>query len=57
MSQRGPSGYGVGPPPSYGGGMSAAGQQSNDSGFVEQLRPYTTKVEDFLESISDPIKP
>lgn len=37
--------------------MPAASQSSNETGFAEQLRPYTTKVEDFLESISDPLKP
>ncbi|KAG9257804.1 SURF4 family protein [Emericellopsis atlantica] len=57
MSHRGPSsGYGIGGQPGpYGAGPSAPGQENG--GFVEQIRPYTDKVEDFLDTVSDPIKP
>lgn len=53
MSQRGPSGYGVGGP-SYGAAPSSDDSSGN---FLDQLRPYTTKVEDVLESVSEPVKP
>lgn len=54
MSQRGPSGYGLsGGPSSYGGSSS----EQQDGGVLDQLRPYTSKVEDLLDSFSEPVKP
>lgn len=55
MSQRGPSGYGMGAPNPYAGGPSTAEESSGN--ILDQVRPYTDKVEDFLDSVSDPIKP
>lgn len=55
MSHRGPpSGYGMG------GGPTPYGAMPSDDGnnnILDQLRPYTSKVEDFLETASEPIKP
>lgn len=53
MSHRGPSGYGVGGPAPYGGGQA----ESSDGNILDQIRPYTSKVEDFMDSFSEPIKP
>lgn len=57
MSHRGGSsaGYGFnsGPNP-YGG---ASSHEEPGAGILDQLRPYTSKVEDFLENASEPIKP
>ncbi|KAK3180197.1 ER-derived vesicles protein erv29 [Lecanicillium sp. MT-2017a] len=54
MSHRGPSGYGMGGGPApYG----AAPAEESNGNILDQLRPYTSKVEDFLESASEPIKP
>ncbi|KAK5990698.1 Surfeit locus-like protein [Cladobotryum mycophilum] len=55
MSHRGPSGYGLssGPNP-YGGGPS---QESSEGGILDQIRVYTSKVEDVLDTVSEPIKP
>lgn len=52
--QRGPSGYGLGSGPApYG-----SSQPEESSGNVlDQIRPYTSKVEDMLDSLSEPIKP
>lgn len=43
---------GGGPAP-YG----AAPAEESNGNILDQLRPYTSKVEDFLESASEPIKP
>lgn len=54
MSQRHGSGYGLhGGPAPYGGGPSE-GQNGN---VLDQIRPYTSKVEDLLDTLSEPIKP
>ncbi|EGX92102.1 COPII-coated vesicle protein SurF4/Erv29 [Cordyceps militaris CM01] len=56
MSLRGGSsaGYGLnsGPNP-YG----SSSQQQEEQGILDQIRPYTSKVEDFLETVSEPVKP
>lgn len=56
MSQRGPSGgYGLGgAAPQY--GVPPPSDESNGN-ILDQLRPYTSKVEDVLDSLSEPIKP
>lgn len=54
MSQRMSSGYGIGGPAGpYGPGPS----QEQSGGILEQIRPYTNKVEDMLDSLSEPVKP
>ncbi|KAG6037550.1 hypothetical protein E4U41_004994 [Claviceps citrina] len=53
--QRGPSGYGLGGPPAYGGPSSV--EEESNGGILDQIRPYTSKVEDVLDSLSEPIKP
>jgi uncharacterized membrane protein YphA (DoxX/SURF4 family) len=54
MSQRGPSGYGLqGGSSAYGG---ASPEEQNGS-VLDQLRPYTSKVEDLLDTFSEPVKP
>lgn len=58
MSHRGPSGYGIGGPGPYaGGGGVGVSEESNGGSVLDQLRPYTSKVEDLLDSVSEPIKP
>lgn len=59
MSHRGPSGYGIGGPSPYAGGSVGVGvsDESNGGSVLDQLRPYTSKVEDALDSISEPVKP
>jgi len=54
MSQRGPSGYGL-----HGGAQSYGGSSSEEQngGILDQIRPYTSKVEDLLDTFSEPIKP
>lgn len=54
MSQRGPSaGYGLSGP-SYGG---PAPVEESSGNILDQIRPYTSKVEDMLDNLSEPIKP
>jgi hypothetical protein len=55
MSHRGPSGYGIGGPAGPYGGPAPSEEQSGS--ILEQIRPYTNKVEDMLDSFSEPIKP
>lgn len=59
MSHRGPSGYGIGGPSAYpgGGGSVGVSDESNGGSILDQLRPYTSKVEDILDTASEPIKP
>jgi hypothetical protein len=60
MSHRGPSGYGIGGPSPYAGGSVGGvgvSDESNGGSVLDQLRPYTSKVEDALDSISEPVKP
>ncbi|KJZ78321.1 Surfeit locus protein 4-like protein [Hirsutella minnesotensis 3608] len=53
MSHRGPSGYGVSGPAPYGGSSS----ESSEGNLLDQIRPYTSKVEDVMDNLSEPIKP
>lgn len=55
MSLRGGSsaGYGLNSGPNPYGSSS----HEEESGILDQIRPYTSKVEDFLETMSEPIKP
>lgn len=53
--QRGPSGYGLGGAPAYGGPSHA--DEATGGSILDQIRPYTSKVEDVLDSLSEPIKP
>ncbi|KOS16698.1 Surfeit locus protein 4 -like protein [Escovopsis weberi] len=57
MSHRGPSGYGLGggAPNPYGG--SSSSHDDAGDGILDQIRAYTSKVEDLLDSFSEPIKP
>lgn len=52
--QRGPSGYGLGGAPAYGGLSNA--EESNGN-LLDKIRPYTSKVEDALDNLSEPLKP
>lgn len=54
MSQRGPSGYGLGGPAPY--GATSQAEESNGN-ILDQIRPYTSKVEDMLDNLSEPLKP
>ncbi|RCI14964.1 hypothetical protein L249_6849 [Ophiocordyceps polyrhachis-furcata BCC 54312] len=53
MSHRGPSGYGVGGPAPYG----ASPSTESNGNILDQIRPYTSKVEDLMDNFSEPIKP
>ena len=45
---------GAGPAPSpYG----TSNESQGEGNFLEQLRPYTDKIEDMLDTLSEPIKP
>jgi uncharacterized membrane protein YphA (DoxX/SURF4 family) len=54
MSQRGPSGYGLSSGPSPYGSSSSDEPSGN---ILDQIRPYTNKIEDFLDTVSEPVKP
>lgn len=53
MSQRVTSGYGLGGPAPYG----AMPSQESEASFLDQVRVYTTKIEDMLDNLSEPVKP
>lgn len=46
-------GYGMGAP-AYGGGISDASQETNT---LDAIRQHTSKIEDLLDSIAEPVKP
>lgn len=54
MAARGPAGYGLGGPAQFGGGET---QQNGDANPLEMIRKYTSRIEDVLDSLSEPIKP
>lgn len=52
--QRGPSyGMGVGPTPAFGG----SSQDSSEQSPLDTVRQYTSKIEDMLDTVSEPVKP
>jgi ER-derived vesicles protein len=53
MSHRGHSSYGLGGPSPYGGGPT----EEQSGNILDQIRPYTSKIEDVLDSFSEPLKP
>jgi len=58
MSIRGNAGYGLGGQNSFGGGSSMGGMdKQSESGTLDAIREQTSKIEDFLDTLSDPVKP
>jgi hypothetical protein len=53
MSQRIPS-YGLGGPAPYGG---VSNDMQQGGSVLDQVRPFTSKIEDALDNISEPLKP
>ena len=54
MAQRGPSGYGIPNAPNPFGGPSMT---ENEPSALDAIRQQTSKIEDVLDNISEPIKP
>ena len=52
---RGPSGYGLGGPAQFGG--PPVSEQTSDASPLDMIRQQTSKIEDVLDSLSEPIKP
>ena len=52
---RGTAGYNLGGQTSFGGPSS--GDASNDPSPLDAIREQTSKIEDFLDTLSDPVKP
>ncbi|ROT39756.1 surfeit locus protein [Sodiomyces alkalinus F11] len=51
---RGPSyGLGVGGPPTFGG----PSMETSEPGALDTIRQYTSKIEDLLDTVSEPVKP
>ncbi|KAI6350799.1 hypothetical protein MCOR25_010380 [Pyricularia grisea] len=55
MAQRGPSGYGIPNAPNPFGGPSS--QPDSQGSALDAIREQTSKIEDMLDSISEPVKP
>lgn len=55
MAQRGPSGYGIPNAPNPFGGPSS--QSDGQISALDAIREQTSKIEDMLDSVSEPIKP
>lgn len=54
MAQRGPSGYGIPNAPNPFGGPSMT---ENEPSALDAIRQQTSKIEDVLDNLSEPIKP
>ncbi|TPX16416.1 uncharacterized protein E0L32_003710 [Thyridium curvatum] len=54
-TMRGPTGYGIGQPNPFGG--PASPQDQENSSPLDAIREQTSKIEDMLDTISEPIKP
>jgi hypothetical protein len=52
MTARGPGSYGLGAGPQFGSPTPA-----EDASALDSIRKQTSKIEDFLDSVSEPIKP
>jgi hypothetical protein len=52
---RGTAGYNLGGQTSFGGPSS--GDANNDPSPLDAIREQTSKIEDFLDTLSDPVKP
>jgi hypothetical protein len=52
---RGTAGYNLGERSSFGGPVS--GNISSDPSPLDTIREQTSKIEDFLDTLSDPVKP
>jgi hypothetical protein len=52
---RGTAGYNLGGQNSFGG--PSRGDSMNDPSPLDAIREQTSKIEDFLDTLSDPIKP
>ncbi|POS86010.1 SURF4-domain-containing protein [Erysiphe pulchra] len=53
-SIRGTAGYNLGGPTQFGGPIR---ESTEDSSPMDTIREYTGKIEDFLDTLSDPVKP
>jgi len=51
---RGPGSYGIGAQPPFG---AAAVEDRSESSPLDAIRAQTSKIEDMLDTISEPIKP
>jgi len=50
---RGPGSYGIGAPNPFGG----ASEDKSESSPLDAIREQTSKIEDLLDNLSEPIKP
>ena len=53
---RGTAGYNLGSQNRFGGGPSS-NEATNDPSPLDQIREQTSKIEDYLDTAADPIKP
>jgi len=56
MSIRGTAGYHLGNQNQFGGGPSRS-DATNDPSPLDAIREQTSKIEDWLDTLSDPVKP
>jgi hypothetical protein len=57
MSIRGTAGYNLGGPNTFGGPSMGSMDKQNDPSPLDAIREQTSKIEDFLDTLSDPVKP
>ncbi len=53
---RGSAGYGIGQPNAFAGSSSAA-EETEGGSALDSIRAQTSKIEDLLDTFSEPIKP
>jgi len=54
---RGTAGYHLGNQNAFGGGGPSRSAATNDPSPLDAIREQTSKIEDWLDTISDPVKP
>lgn len=54
---RGTAGYNLGNQNPFGGGGPSRMAEPQDSSPLDAIRAQTSKIEDFLDTLSDPVKP
>ncbi|KAH8599031.1 surfeit locus protein [Bisporella sp. PMI_857] len=57
MAQIRGTGYGIGSQNTFGGPSSSFSEKGTEQSPLDSVREYTSKIEDFLDTLSDPIKP
>ena len=54
---RGTAGYNLGGQTSFGAPSMGMGEHSSDQSPLDQIKAVSSKIEDYLDTLSEPVKP